>query len=134
MPRLGARVALASPKTGRWHVESPPGAKVFEQSFEQATSLSTELTVSGYSAVLYVNGGTYLSFVKKPEYKIAQKLMVTVGEQVGFELPGKIRESPSVGEQVGFELPGKIRESPSVKPTDAYGELQNKVRTVVSIS
>jgi hypothetical protein len=57
MPKLRGRVDFPKPYRGTWRIESPPGAKAFEQSFENMTSLDTTVDVVGYSVYMLVNGG-----------------------------------------------------------------------------
>jgi len=121
MPKLRGRVDFPKPYRGTWRIESPPGEKAFEQSFDNITKLDTTIEVVGYSVYMLVNGGIRsgagVGGVGATVSKATQKVYVitTQGSYVEFKNNPKERSIVSVasGSQISY---------------------WNKIRTVVSVS
>jgi len=121
MPKLRGRVDFPKPYRGTWRIESPPGEKAFEQSFDNITKLDTTIEVVGYSVYMLVNGGIRSGIgvvgIGKTVSKATQKVYVitTQGSYVEFKNNPKERSIVSVasGSQISY---------------------WNKIRTVVSVS
>jgi len=115
MPKLKAIVSFPQAIKGRWSIESPPGSKVFEQPYEGVTPVSTELSITSFSAYILVNGG--ISASAGAERRGIQSVYVTVTPGISTELKNKIHEKPTVTTASG-----------------AVVALYNKFRTKVSVS
>jgi len=123
MPRL--RCSLKFPQAvgkGYWRIESPVGTKVYEESFENIATLSKELTVSPYSALVLVNSGVSMGVISPETTPTAvrygrQEVKVVVTPGAMITMPTKFRTKPQAST------------SPGVVTT-----LHNKFRTAVSVS
>jgi len=110
MPRMKCHIEFPLARNGRWHVESPLGAKVYEEYFTNQSKLSAELSVSEYNALVFVNTGE--SRAKTPtveERKITQSLYVAVTSGVGGELKLKPKAEVTLYPTPTVWLGGKIR-------------------------
>jgi hypothetical protein len=118
MPRLGCTVGFPQLLTGAWKIESPVGEKIFEQSFDGVTTLSTEQTIGVYSAYILVDTGLSIG-----------------GTPVGAERIVRQNVSVIITPGISTELSQKFKESPAIIITSGAGVvLHNKLRTVVSVS
>ena len=123
MPKLKfrGRVDFPKPFRGTWRIESPPGEKAFEQSFENATKLDTIVEVEGYSVYMFVNGGIRSGIgavgVGETVSKATQKVYVTTTRGLYTEFKNNPRERSIVSVASGFQI-----------------SYWNKIRTVVSVS
>lgn len=115
MPKLRAVVNFPQAIKGRWSIESPPGSKVFEQPYEGITSVSTELSITPFSAYILVNGG--ISTSTGTERVSSQSVYVTVTPGTSTELKNTFHEKPTVTTASGVSV-----------------GLYNKFRTKVSVS
>jgi len=115
MPKMRADINFPTPYKGMARIESPIGATVFEQAFENVTSLFKELATTSYSAYVLVNGG--ISSGRGEGKVISQSVSVIVTPGSTINLPNKIYETPKVTASSGATV-----------------ALSNKVRTVVSVS
>jgi hypothetical protein len=143
MPKLKFRgkVDFPKPYRGTWRIESPPGEKTFEQSFENTTRLDTTVEVEGYSVYMLVNGGIRSGIgavgVGATVSKATQKVHVVSTQGIYMEFKNMIREMPVVGiasfSQVSYW--NKLKATPVVN-TASGSEISywNKIRTVVSVS
>jgi hypothetical protein len=108
-------VKFPVPYVGRWYAESPIGSRVFEEAFENISQLSKEATSSSFSSYLLVDAGQRESSTSS--YIFVPSVYVVVTPGVSVEHINKFRESYNVSARTGV-----------------LRELNNKVRTVVSIS
>jgi hypothetical protein len=116
MPRFRGMVQLPTFVKGWWHIESPPGTRIFDQPYpEGILKHEKTLDVEAYSALVYVNGG--LSSQAGAKRRITQNVYITVTPGVSSEFVNRVRETPSL-----------------VVTEGAYRLLPNKFRTVVTIS
>jgi len=59
MPKFRALASFPQQLFGRWHIESPPGSTVLDQTFQNTTSISvSEMVLSKFSAYVFVDAGT----------------------------------------------------------------------------
>jgi len=122
MPKLRGRVDFPKPYRGTWRIESPPGAKAFEQSFENTTRLDTTIEVVGYSVYMLVNGGIrsgigVVGGAGATVSKATQKVYVITTQGSYTELKNKFRTKSVVNIASGSQI-----------------SYWNKIRTVVSVS
>jgi hypothetical protein len=116
MPRFRGMVQLPTFIMGKWHIESPPGTQIFSESYpEGVLKHEKTLDIETYSALVLVNGG--LSSQKGAKRQISQNVYITVTPGISSEFVNRVRETPSL-----------------VVTEGAYSLLQNKLRTVVTIS
>jgi len=117
MPRLRANVGFPSPARGWMYIESPVGATVFEQAYENITSLSKELSTTTYSAYVLINGGVSGSGTPSGSERIgSQKVTVVVTPGVSNTFSNILKTKPTVSTSSGatVSLPNKVRTKVSV--------------------
>jgi hypothetical protein len=115
MPRHKWRVDFPQAITGRWLGESPVGVRVFEESFENASSASKEMSTGSFSAYILVDSGLRSSGIGKTALTQSVYFTVTPGSSV--EHSNKLRESSVVSTASGV-----------------LRDLSNKIRAVVIVS
>lgn len=115
MPRHKWMIDFPQAITGRWLGESPVGVRVFEESFENASSASKEMSTSSFSAHILVDTGLRSSGVGK--IVMTQGVYIVVCSGASVEHSNKFRESPVVSAASGV-----------------LRDLSNKIRTAVSVS
>jgi hypothetical protein len=113
MPKLSCLVNFPLARKGRWHVESPIGTRIYEEYFMDKPSLTADLTVDKYSALVFVDNG--IGKAESAERTFKQSLYIAVTEGVGRNL---------------IMTP---KTTVTVYPTPTVG-YANKIRTVVTIS
>jgi hypothetical protein len=116
MPRLKGVVELSEFVVGAWSIESPPGVKIFEERYPEGVLKHEEtLDIGTYSALILVNGG--VAHQPGAKRRISQNVYIAVTPGISSEFANRVRETPSL-----------------VVTEGAYRLLQNKLRTVVTIS
>jgi len=115
MPRHKWKVDFPQAITGRWHGESPVGARVFEESIENVSTVSKEAVTGSYSAYILVDSGLRSSGTGRTV--LTQDVYLVICSGVSTEVPLKLRESLAVNVASGV-----------------LRELSNKIRTAVSVS
>jgi len=119
--KFRGRVDFPKPYRGTWRIESPPGEKTFEQSFDNVTKLDTTVEVVGYSVYMLVNGGIRSGIgvvgVGETVSKTSQKVYVIPTQGLYIEFKNNPRESSIVSVASGSQI-----------------SYWNKIRTVVSVS
>jgi hypothetical protein len=142
MPKLRGRINFPKPYRGIWRIESPPGAKAFEQSFDNVTSLDTTVEVVGYSVYMLVNGGIRsgvgaVGGVGATVSLATQKVYVISTRGSYTELKNNPRERPivSVASSSQISYWNKIG-AVSIVNTTSGSQISywNKIKTVVSVS
>jgi hypothetical protein len=110
MPKLKCHVEFPLAKSGRWHAESPLGAKVYEEYFTNQQKLSTELSVGEYNALVFVNNGESRA-VTPPveERRLTQSLYVVVTPGISRDLKFKSKPEVALYPTPTVWLGGKIR-------------------------
>jgi len=121
MPKLRGRIDFPKPFRGTWRIESPPGEKAFEQSFENTTRLDTTIEVVGYSVYMLVNGGIRsgagpVGGVGATVSKATQKVYVITTQGSYTELKNLFKTKPVVNTTSGSQI-----------------SYWNKIKTVVSV-
>jgi len=115
MPRHKWRVDFPQAITGRWLGESPVGVRVFEESIENVSSTSKEMSTGSFSAYILVDAGLRSSGVGKTA--LTQSVYFVVCRGTSVEHSNKFRESPVVNTASGV-----------------LRDLSNKIRAMVSVS
>ena len=136
MPRLRCNVKFPQAVSkGYWRIESPVGAKVHEESFENITTLSKELTVSPYSALVLVNAG--VSMAASTVIRYCRQRVEVVTPRATITMPNKFRTKPQVfpSPPITTILHNKFRATPQTTTNPGFLiEMRNKFRTAVSVS